>query len=102
MARPGLARRVGVERDAPAVRRPDRPRRLERTPGDLHGGTAGRGDDVDVIPAVAIAQERDPFAIGRRLRSGVPGDAPELVVGLLVQDGWLAAVDGDRRGRAPF
>src|SRR5438067_11391692 len=39
-----------------------------------------------MIPAVAIADERDPFAIGRRqrVRLRLTGDAPELFVALFI------------------
>ena len=73
---------VRVERDPRAVGRPRRPPRLELPFGDLHRRAAGRRRDVEMIPAVPVADERDPLAVGRRLRSAarVAGHAPERLL----------------------
>src|ERR1700687_3225134 len=49
---------------------------------DLDGVPPGRGDHGDMIPTILIAEEGNPFAVGRgpRLRSGFApvGNAPEF------------------------
>ena len=65
---------------------------------------AGRGHHVDVVPAVAVADERDPLAVGRRLAvgAGIVGDAPELLVDVLVLHARRAAGDVGDVDRAPL
>ena len=78
----GMLFHVRVERDARAVVRPCRTPGFKLSFGDLHGVTAGRGYHIQMVPAVLIAQESDPLAIGRRpgLRSRFTpvGNAPEF------------------------
>jgi len=65
--------------------------------GDLHGVATGGRDHVKLVPAIQVGQERDPFAIGRRLGLGFGfpiGQAPEFVFFVLV-DG-LRRASGDR------
>src|SRR5439155_9896318 len=52
-----------------------------------------------MIPAVAIAQERDPLAVGgwQRARFGAAGNAPEFLVHIFVHR--LRLVAGNRRDR---
>ena len=62
--------RVRVERNPRAVGRPHRPPGLEAPMRDLGWRAAGRGDDVDMVPAVAIA--RRTGSICRRARARAP------------------------------
>src|SRR5882672_3920559 len=54
-----------------------------------------------MVPAVAIAEERDPFSVRRRLRAGVgvASDAPEFLFHVLVEHFRLAAAGVDERYR---
>jgi hypothetical protein len=57
-----------------------------------------------MIPAVSIAQERDPLTVGRRLRiaARVAGHAPELLLDVFVEPSGLAAPDVDQQRRPPL
>ena len=94
-----VIRLVRVERDARAVRRPLRRPDLEPPFGDLDRRAAGRGHHIQMIPAVAVAEKRDPLPVRRRLRPRVSRDAPELVRQLLVNRRRIAAVRADHRRR---
>ncbi len=54
---------VGIESDAHAVVRPRWAPCFEFAFGNLHGVAARRGNDVEMVPAVLIAEEGDPFAV---------------------------------------
>ena len=93
---------IGVEGDARAVVRPRGTPGFEFAFGDLDSVSAGRGHDVEMVPAVFIAQEGDPLAIGRgprlRARFAPVGDAPEfffvdLVDGFCVAGGSVGEID---------
>src|SRR6185369_11200709 len=65
---------------------------------------AAGGHDVDVIPAVAGAYERDPLAVRRRLPigAGIACDAPELLLDVFVDRPCRPSGDVDERGRSPL
>src|SRR5437868_3204383 len=86
---------IRVEGDARAVRRPRRTPRLELPFRDLHRVAAGRRHHVEMIPAVAVADDRKPLAIRRRQqsRTGITGDAPEFFVDVFSRDARRAGCD---------
>ena len=100
----GMIRLVRIERDPRAVMRPLRAPRFKAPLRNLNRGAASRRHDVDVIPSVAIADEGNPLAVGRRLRVriGSAGDAPEFRVELLVHCLRFGAGDIEDGNRTPL
>ena len=68
LPRARAVRFIAVEDDAGRIGRPGESRDLEPAARDLGSRAAISGDDVQVIPSVAIADERDPLPVGRRDR----------------------------------
>ncbi len=99
----GVIRLIGVEGDFFAVVRPSRPPGFEAPAGELHRAAASGGNHIEMIPAVAIAQKRDPFAVRRRLAraAGVARHAPELLLDIFVKRARRAGEIADQ-DRAPL
>src|SRR5579864_4824224 len=90
-----MIRLVRVEDNSLAVRGPLRAPGFELPLCNLDRFAARRWHHVEMIPAVAIAQERDPFPVGRRLGAavGVAGHAPEFFLDVFVEYSRFAASD---------
>ena len=99
---PGVGSFVGVEGDLLAVRRPCGSPCLIRSLRELNRVAAARAHHVQVVPAIAVAQERYPLAVGRGLRSaaGTARHAPELRLDVFGQELRLAAVGRSKKDAA--
>src|SRR5215471_11087447 len=68
---PGMLGFVRIEGDPLTVMRPCRPPGFEMSLCNLDSITALRGNYVEVIPAIKVSKECNPFPVRRRLRRGI-------------------------------